>query len=90
MAHRRKRGNATQHARGPGDRRRDSPRRDKQTGQWGTEYHPEQDLVRVDAKTETLATPMEQFVIAFEPASAPSAITFAWDKVRYSVPVAKK
>lgn len=62
----------------------------KQNGQWGTEYHPEQDLVRVDAKTETLATPTEQFVIAFDPASAPSAITFAWDRVRYSVPVAKK
>jgi len=62
----------------------------KQTGQWGTEYHPEQDLVRVEAKTESLATPVEQFVIAFEPISAPSAITFAWDKVRYSVPVAKK
>ncbi len=62
----------------------------KQNGQWGTEYHPEQDLIRVDAKTEALATPVEQFVIAFEPASTPSAITFAWDKVRYSVPVAKK
>ncbi len=61
----------------------------KQNGQWGTEYHPEQDLVRVEAKTETLATPVEQFVIAFEPIAAPSAITFAWDKVRYSVPVAK-
>ena len=62
----------------------------KQNGQWGTEYHPEQDLVRVDAKTETLATPVERFVIAFEPAAAPSAITFAWDKARYSVSVAKK
>src|SRR3989454_5199832 len=62
----------------------------KQNGQWGTEYHSEQDLVRVDAKTETLATPVEQFVIAFEPAAAPSAITFAWDKARYSVSVAKK
>jgi hypothetical protein len=62
----------------------------KQNGQWGTEYHAEQDLVRVNAKTETLAMPVEQFVITFEPASAPSAITFAWDRVRYSVPVAKK
>ncbi len=62
----------------------------KQTGQWGTEYHPEQDLVRVDAKVETLAAPVEQFTIAFEPASAPTAITFTWDKTRYSVPVAKQ
>lgn len=58
----------------------------KQTGQWGTEYHPEQDLVRVDARVETLATPVEQLVIAFEP----GALTFTWDKTRVSVPVAKK
>ena len=58
----------------------------KQTGQWGTEYHAEQDLVRVDAKVETLAAPVEQFVIAFEPGT----ITFTWDRTKVSVPVAKK
>lgn len=58
----------------------------KQTGQWGTAYDPQQDLVRVDAKVETLASPLEQFTIAFEP----GALTFAWDKTRYSVPVAKR
>jgi hypothetical protein len=62
-----------------------------QSGQWGTEYHQEQDLARVDAKVETLGTPVEQFVIAFEPAgAAPSMITFTWDRTRYSVPVSKK
>lgn len=61
----------------------------KQTGQWGaggTAYDPAQDLVRVDAKVETLATPVELFTITIEPA----AITFAWDRTKYSVPVAKK
>lgn len=58
----------------------------KQTGQWGTEYTAAQDLVRVDTKVETLATPVEQLVIAFEP----GALTFTWDKTRVSVPVAKK
>ena len=58
----------------------------KQTGQWGTEYHPEQDLVRVDAKVETLATPLEQMTIAFEG----NALTIAWDRTKVSVPVAKK
>jgi Protein of unknown function (DUF2911) len=62
----------------------------KNTGQWGTTYDPAHDLVRVDAKVDTLATPVEQFTIAFEPATAPTAITFAWDRTRYSVPVAKK
>jgi len=58
----------------------------KQTGQWGTMYDPQQDLVRVDAKVETLAAPLEQFTIVFDP----GAITFAWDKTRYAVPVSKK
>lgn len=59
----------------------------KQTGQWGTEYHPDQDLVRVDAQVETLATPVEQLTIAFEPSGT---VTFTWDKTKVSVPVAKK
>lgn len=58
----------------------------KQTGQWGTEYHAEQDLVRVDTKVETLATPVEELVIAFEP----GLLTISWDKTKVSVPVAKK
>jgi len=58
----------------------------KQTGQWGTEYHSEQDLVRVDTKVETLATPVEELVIAFEP----GLLTISWDKTKVSVPVAKK
>jgi hypothetical protein len=58
----------------------------KQTGQWGTAYDPQQDLVRVDAKVETLAAPVEQFAIAF----GPGLLTFTWDKTRYSVPVSKK
>ena len=32
----------------------------QQTGQWGTEYHEEQDLARVDARVETLAAAVEQ------------------------------
>jgi hypothetical protein len=62
----------------------------KQTGQWGTMYDPAQDLVRVDAKVETLAAPVEQFLISFDPAANPGAITFTWDRTRYTVPVAKK
>jgi len=62
----------------------------KQTGQWGTIYDAAQDLVRVDAKVETVTTPVEQFVITFEPGSAPTALTFTWDKTRVSVPVSKK
>jgi hypothetical protein len=62
----------------------------KQTGQWGTAYDSTQDLVRVDAKVEQLQTPVEQFGIVFEPATEPAALTFTWDRTKYSVPVAKK
>jgi hypothetical protein len=58
----------------------------KQTGQWGTVYDPQQDLVRVDANVQTLAAPVDELTIAFEP----GALTFAWDKTKVSVPVAKK
>src|SRR6266446_9137768 len=58
----------------------------KQTGQWGTEYRVERDLVRVEAKVETLAAPVEELVIAFES----GALTITWDKARVSVPVAQK
>ena len=63
----------------------------KQTGQWGTEYHAEQDLARVNAKVETLRAPVEQFVIGFEPiAAATTVMTFTWDKTKVFVPVSKK
>jgi hypothetical protein len=62
----------------------------KETGQWGTAYHPEQDLVRVDAKVETLATPVDQMVIAFEPATNPNMLSVSWDKTKVTVPVTKK
>jgi hypothetical protein len=58
----------------------------KQTGQWGTEYHAEQDLVRVDAKVETLAAPVEELTIALNS----GALTVSWDKTKVSVPLAKK
>ena len=39
----------------------------KQTGQWGTEYKPEEDLARIDLKVATLPQSVEQFVIKIEP-----------------------
>jgi hypothetical protein len=38
----------------------------KQTGQWGTEYHQEQDLGRVEMKSKTLPSPQELMTISFE------------------------
>lgn len=62
----------------------------KQTGQWGTEYHQEQDLARIDAKVETLPAPVEQLTISFAPDTSPhgeSMLTITWDRTRVSVPI---
>src|SRR2546426_8917784 len=61
----------------------------KQTGQWGTEYNRELDLIRIDAKVETLATPVEQLTISFEPANKGSILAITWDRTRVFVPVSK-
>jgi hypothetical protein len=59
----------------------------KQTGQWGTEYHPEQDLARVDMKKDALSSPVETFVINFEPKTNPNAIVMQWESTKLSVPI---
>ena len=38
----------------------------KQTGQWGTEYHQEQDLGRTPMQASSLAAPQESMTINFE------------------------
>lgn len=58
----------------------------KETGQWGTAYKAENDLGRVDMKTETLATPVEQFTIAIEPAGKGGQIVMSWEKTKMIVP----
>ena len=61
----------------------------KQTGQWGTEYHQEQDLARVDMKKESLSTPLETFVISFEPQTDPKQITFQWENTKLWVSISE-
>jgi hypothetical protein len=52
----------------------------KQTGQWGTEYHQEQDLVRIDLKKEATAAPVETFKITLQPA----ALVMEWENTKLS------
>ena len=44
----------------------------KQTGQWGTEYHQEQDLGRTPLHSDKLAAPQESMSISFEKTTAHS------------------
>ncbi len=59
----------------------------KQTGQWGTMYDPDQDLVRVDLTRESLPEPVERFTIEIVPAEEGGMLQLSWDRTRFSVPV---
>lgn len=59
----------------------------KQTRQWGTEYHPEQDLVRVPLQAVTLPSVVERFTILVEPTMGNmGAIRLRWDTMELSLP----
>lgn len=60
----------------------------RQTGQWGTQYDPSRDLVRIPMQTTTLRAPVEQFTIALERGRAAGAGTLAltWENTRAAVP----
>lgn len=60
----------------------------RQTGQWGTEYHPEQDLARIDLRQAPTSPAVEQFTIRIDPASAGTGtLRMLWDDFELSAPV---
>ncbi|HEY8176951.1 MAG TPA: DUF2911 domain-containing protein [Gemmatimonadaceae bacterium] len=59
----------------------------KQIGQWGTEYHAEQDLVRVPLQATPLPQPVDRFTIDVEPASGNAGVLkLRWDTTELAVP----
>ena len=62
----------------------------RQTGQWGTEYHAEQDLVRVPMRTATTPQRRENFAISIEGPERSRELRIAWDTFVWSVPIAVK
>ncbi|HEY6253154.1 MAG TPA: DUF2911 domain-containing protein [Candidatus Angelobacter sp.] len=63
----------------------------KQTGQWGTVYKQDQDLVRVDMQKSQLPQPVEQFTISFDKKSDTTAdLVMEWENLKLSVPVKAK
>ncbi|MES2305086.1 MAG: DUF2911 domain-containing protein [Gemmatimonadota bacterium] len=60
----------------------------KQTKQWGTEYHAEQDLGRVAVTTEKLGAPVEKFTMSIVPVSATTGkLVIEWDTFRWAAPI---
>jgi len=60
----------------------------KQTGQWGTEYKPDQDLARVDLTVRPLREPVESFSVWLVPdTQGPrGTLRMAWGDREYSTP----
>jgi DUF2911 family protein len=58
----------------------------RQTGQWGTEYDPSQDLLRLDLKPEPLPGTVEQLTIAVIDLGAAGELRLDWDRTRWILP----
>lgn len=60
----------------------------RQTGQWGTQYDPGQDLARIPMQRRDVAEPVEQFTIDFVPTGAGEAnLTLTWERTQLAVPI---
>ncbi len=63
----------------------------KQTGQWGTDYHADQDLARVDMQKSQTEQPVEQFTITWKKTGEDHAdLVLEWENTRVWVPVQAK
>lgn len=63
----------------------------KQTGQWGTEYHQDQDLARVDMQKSKTSQPVEQFTISWNKKGNETAdLVLEWENTRVWVTVKAK
>ena len=59
----------------------------KQVGQWGADpYEAKQEFARIDLKKDTLATQLDQFVMALEKdPTGGSVLKLAWENTQFSV-----
>lgn len=56
-----------------------------ETGQWGTAYNAEHDLVHVPMSKRTLDEPVERFTISFSEADGNAVMMLTWDTSEFSV-----
>jgi hypothetical protein len=60
------------------------------TGEWGTDYRADRDLVRVPLAVSTLTSPMEAFLISVEPQGSGGVIKLQWQTTQLAVPFTVK
>lgn len=54
--------------------------------EWGTDYYPKEDEMRVKAPVELLPEQVEQFTIDFSEEDGHPTLIFAWDHTKVTVP----
>jgi Protein of unknown function (DUF2911) len=57
----------------------------RQHGQWGTEYHAEQDLAQLDMTTRTLPNVVERLTAALRPGGDGGELAFSWDRTEATI-----
>ena len=57
-----------------------------ETGQWGTDYHSDKDVTRLDLTTNTLSQPVESFTIGVMPQGPGGVLRLAWDDREFTIP----
>jgi len=58
----------------------------KQTGQWGTVYNPDLDMVRLPLKRKMLKNPVEKFLITLEKTGSNSGVMkLTWEKTELTL-----
>lgn len=62
----------------------------RQHGQWGTDYDPVQDLIRVPMQVSTASTPQENFAINVVGSGNTGELRISWDTFVWSVPLTVK
>jgi hypothetical protein len=58
----------------------------KKIPDWGTSYDPEEDVLRVEGKVESLPEIVEQFTIDFSEENGSPVLIIAWDKTKVITP----
>lgn len=63
----------------------------KKTGEWGIPYPgADSDFVRLDMKSSSLPSPVENFTIAFDKSAGGCTLRMDWETTRASVEITKK
>jgi Protein of unknown function (DUF2911) len=59
----------------------------RETGQWGTNYNAQLDVLKVETPLKTAGTPQEMLHISFEAMAGGALLVLTWDQARVEVPI---